>query len=240
MKYKTFLLGGLVCILTFSQCLHSIDFIYGSSNTIGNQYLESDFNRISISNTCDAVITYADSFSITVTVNENIRQHVNVVKENDHLRIFLDHGYNYRKITFRTHITLPVLKGISASGASKAQLNGFNSGFYFEADLSGASSMSGTVISGDANFTLSGASEIMISGEANNIECKVSGASKCKFDNYICNNVYVNCSGASNVTVNANGTISGRLSGASTLYYYGNPTLGSFYTSGSSTVKKKG
>jgi hypothetical protein len=239
-KYKTFLLGGLISILIFSQCLHSVEYIFGSSSNISRQYPISDFSGISFSNKCDAVIEYSDSFSITITANDNIEQHVNVEKAGDYLRIYLDHGYMYRKITFKVHITLPTLKEVTASGASKANIAGFNSENDFTVVLSGASNASGSITSRNASFILSGASDITLSGKANSIDCKLSGASKCNFSSYKCGDAYVKCSGASKVTVNADGTISGRLSGASKLYYYGNPTLGSFYTSGSSSIKKRG
>jgi ribosomal protein L31 len=46
-------------------------------------------------------------------------------------------------------------------------------------------------------------------------------------------------SGASNATVNASGTLSAEVSGASHLYYTGSPTLGDIETSGASSVNKK-
>jgi hypothetical protein len=49
----------------------------------------------------------------------------------------------------------------------------------------------------------------------------------------------VNLSGASHATVNLNGTLNVEASGASSLEYIGNPTLGNVNTSGGSSVNKR-
>ena len=46
-------------------------------------------------------------------------------------------------------------------------------------------------------------------------------------------------SGASQATVNLDGTLDAMVSGASTVYYIGEPTMGDIHVSGESTINKK-
>jgi len=67
----------------------------------------------------------------------------------------------------------------------------------------------------------------------------VSGASHFNLDDFIANNADVNFSGASRGTVNLNGRLDANLSGASRLWYIGEPTMGDINTSGASAISRK-
>ena len=92
---------------------------------------------------------------------------------------------------------------------------------------------------GDAEIEVSGASTISAVGAANDLSSFVSGASHVDLSNFSVNNADVNVSGASRVTINLEGILDYDVSGASTLEYIGNPTMGDTNTSGASTVKQK-
>ena len=49
----------------------------------------------------------------------------------------------------------------------------------------------------------------------------------------------VNLSGASEVTINVRGVLDIEMSGASRLYFYGNPTMGDTDVTGASTIKHR-
>jgi hypothetical protein len=85
---------------------------------------------------------------------------------------------------------------------------------------------------------LSGASRISLEGSGADLDVNASGASVVELGNFLCNDADIDLSGASRATVNASDTLSVTLSGASTLYYYGTPTLGSLTVSGGSTIHK--
>lgn len=238
---NSYLVALCFCLLiSLVSCIHSIDYIHGSDETVSLVNPTTDFDAVSVSNKCEAVFYEADTFAIEVTINKNIEPHLNIQKYGHHMRIFLDEGYHYRNLTFKVAIYLPVLREVTASGASKINLSGFTNDQRLTVNLSGASSLSGSIYCGDFNLVSSGASTVTLQGGAQNIGCKSSGASRIHFDHFPCNDLYLDLSGASKMYARPGGIISGELSGASALYYYGNPTLGSIHISGASVLKRYG
>ena len=63
--------------------------------------------------------------------------------------------------------------------------------------------------------------------------------SKLELDNFTVNDVDIEVSGGSNAVVNMDGTLNAEVSGASSLYYIGNPVMGDIDISGASSVRKK-
>jgi hypothetical protein len=78
-----------------------------------------------------------------------------------------------------------------------------------------------------------------LEGSADDMVADISGASSFKLDDFIVNNADIDFSGASSGTVNLNGRLDANLSGASRLWYIGEPTSTDINTSGGSTVSKK-
>jgi hypothetical protein len=155
---------------------------------------------------------------------------------------------------------MPRLDALTLSGASKATAAGFDSGADFilnvsgasqatvtglkvdkiTMDISGASRAGGDIdAAGDATLQASGASNINITGKAVEGDIESSGANTVNLAGFAVNDARVNISGASNATINATGAISGDVSGASRLYYTGDPSLGAVHTSGASSISKK-
>ena len=86
---------------------------------------------------------------------------------------------------------------------------------------------------------MSGASTVELEGTAADVTIDASGASSMKLKDFSAVNVTIGLSGASNGTVNASGKLDCNLSGASSLSYIGNPTLGSVDVSGGSKISQK-
>ena len=105
--------------------------------------------------------------------------------------------------------------------------------------LSGASQADGSLTMTNGDFELSGASTLSIEGSARDVSVDASGASRADLSDFPVTNARIDLSGASNSTVNASGELNADLSGASTLHYIGNPTLGDISTSGASTISRK-
>jgi len=139
----------------------------------------------------------------------------------------------------RASVTLPQLHGLTASGASRGTVSNFSSNEDLDITVSGASRVTGDVTAGNVEFGISGASTIQLEGSANDIDANVSGASHFNLEAFTVNNADVNFSGASSGTVNLNGRLDANLSGASRLWYIGEPTMGDINTSGASTISKK-
>ncbi|MBN1759358.1 MAG: DUF2807 domain-containing protein [Chitinispirillaceae bacterium] len=259
MKTPALLFGPIAVILVAATgCVNPFQTYYCSDDTVTYASTPiTTFSTVEFAQQCEATITQSDSFWLSVEINENISEHLDIDKNGSRVRFSLRNNYTYQNLTFKVAIGMPVLDGVDASGASKVTVSGFSSERNFVAELSGASSLQGDIACDNARFNLSGASKGSISlecnalgidlsgasilecnGSAGNITCDVSGASNLKLKKLPCNNVSVDISGASHMYTSPAGTISGDVSGASMLYYYGSPNMGSIDVSGASAVRK--
>jgi hypothetical protein len=228
--------------------------LVGSGNLETEEYAFTNFTKVEIGPAFEFEIKQSSSYSINVTADDNVMDYVQVSQVGQTLKIELRTGLRIGSVTLRigpgifplpgsvtlrASVTMPQLQGLTASGASLGTVSNFTSTEDLDITVSGASRVTGDITAGNVEFGISGASSIQLEGSADDIDANVSGASHFNLDDFIVNNVDVNFSGASSGTVNLNGRLDANLSGASTLWYIGEPTSTDINTSGASTVSKK-
>lgn len=200
-------------------------------------YNFTDFARVEVGYAFQVEVVQSDSYSVSITANEDIFNNIQVSQEGETLKIHLTQSATFG--TRKAEITMPDLRAINLSGAAKGTIKGFSSSDDFTLDLSGASKLDGDLTAGDVDFHVSGASTVELDGSAQDIDVDTSGASHVKLADFSVRNADVTLRGASSGTVNLSGKLDADLSGASHLEYVGEPTLGTINTSGSSTLRKE-
>jgi hypothetical protein len=213
--------------------------LIGSGNLETEEYAFSNFTRVEISTAFQFEIQQSSSYNISVTADDNVMEYVQVSQVGQTLKIGLRTVTWFGPKTLRTSVTMPELRGLTVSGASRGDIYDFSSTEDLDITVSGASRVNGDITAGNAEFDISGASTIQLDGSANDMVASVSGASRLNLDDFTVNNADVNFSGASSGTINLDGRLDADLSGASKLWYIGEPTMGTINTSGASTVSKK-
>jgi hypothetical protein len=196
--------------------------ISGSGNVVSQEYDLTDFDQVDISHAFNVDVMQGESYSVIVSVDDNLVEHLNVVKQGNTLKIGLKPNFDYtvRNTTLNTEVAMPALTRIEASGASDVIANGFDSTNAFQVKLSGAST-------------------VVLTGSAGDLTVDVSGSSDADLAGFPVGGARVDASGASTVIVNVSGRLDVDASGSSDVYYLGDPTLGSIDTSGSSSVEPK-
>ena len=212
--------------------------ITGSGNVVTQEFDLSGFDRVEVSHAFDVAISEGDSFGVTVRVEGNVAEHLQVVTQGRTLNIGLKpRTYNMVNVaTMEAEVTMPELAGLEFSGASKGTIAGFASTTALDVDLSGASWLRGDIEAGDATFDISGASKVTLSGSGGDVTIDASGASTVALAGFPVVDASVEASGASGVIVNVSGRLNVNASGASTVRYRGSPSLGSVESTGGSTV----
>jgi hypothetical protein len=213
--------------------------LIGSGNLETEEYAFTNFTEVEIGSAFEFEIKQSSSYSINVTADDNVLDYVRVYKDGQTLKIRLGGIPSLRLVTLRASVTMPQLSGLTVSGASRGTVSDFSSTEDLDITVSGASRVTGDITAGNVEFGISGASTIQLEGSANDMVADVSGASLFKLGDFTVNNAEVNISGASTGTVNLNGRLDANISGASTLLYIGEPTMGDINTSGASTLSKK-
>ena len=213
----------------------------GSSRVSSETFNIGGFSKVEVSHAFQVDIVQGDSYRVLVRIDDNLEQHLRVEKRGDTLIIGLKplRGYNLRRATMEAQVRMPELTGIEVSGASDVKIGGFTSNKNFDVELSGASSLEGEITADDVRIEASGASQARLVGEANNLRLDASGASNIDLKDFPVFDAEIELSGASEAEVVLSGTLNIDVSGASRLYYGGNPTIRRIDLSGASSIKRR-
>jgi hypothetical protein len=234
-------LSLVVVVLLLAGC--TVPFttqITGAGPVVTKEYDLARFTAVAASSAFQVEITQSATYSVAVTVNENLVESLDVSVSGDTLRIGLKPGVGLRgAATMKAKVTMPELSGLNLSGATRTTVTGFNSNLALNGEVSGASTLRGDLACGNANFDVSGASKVELQGSAYDLKVKASGASTADLGSFTSRDTAVDASGASRVTVAASGSLVVEASGASTVRYVGEPTKLKENTSGASTVGQK-
>lgn len=246
------LMTGCIRIITNSET------ITGSGELVTKEYDFANFTRIEVGDAFEVDITHADEFDVTIKMNENLFSYLDVSQSGSTLRVRMEPNFNYQQTTRQVSISMPALRSLELSGASRGEITGFETSNAVDLEVSGASSLEitglvtgkaqfdisgasriiGDITMTDGNFEVSGASTIGLDGEAADVILDVSGASTARLEDFPVDIARIDVSGASNVTVEVNDRLDVEISGASRLIYGGDAELGSIQVSGGSTLRR--
>lgn len=197
------------------------------------------FTEIEAHNGFQLKVVQSSTFSIEITADDNLHEHIKVSKPGDTLKIELDGIWGCNSCTLEAKITMPDINNLNLSGGSRADISGFNLSHDFSVELSGGSRLDGSITVADADFNLSGGSRINLEGSGNDLVVDGSGGSQLDLDLFPISNADISLSGGGKADINVSGTLSVDLSGGSQVTYVGQPTLGDIDLSGGSTIRSK-
>ncbi len=233
------LLAIIALTLGLAACSDQVA-VRGSGNVVSEEMTFADFTAIDAANAFVVDIVQSESFDVTVRVDDNILDLLDVSRAGDTLRVRLKRGVNLTgDVTLEAKIAMPDLDGLVLSGAASASVSGFRSQDRLDIELSGASAIEGDLEASHMDIEASGASRVALEGSATKLIIRGSGASSLDLADFTVDTAEVRLSGASEATVNVLERIDPvDVSGASRLRYLGDPSLGNVSTSGASTVEK--
>jgi hypothetical protein len=211
---------------------------------ITKEFEYSDFTAVDVSSAFHAVIIQDTEYRAIITADEKIFNKINVTKTGNTLSIRTEPN-TITALAPTAVIRMPNLTKLALSGASIGKISFFNSSCSLSIELSGASILKMEDINvGDVDIELSGASTLTAEAlqsisSGNNLVSIVEGASNLDLANFPVTNGDLFLSGASQATVNLDGTLDAKVSGASSLIYIGEPTMGNIDISDTSTIIRK-
>jgi hypothetical protein len=216
------LIGGLVLAVIFSSIFGGtflIPFgnsITGSGNMVTRTFDYEDFKAIDVSTGFSLEVTPGDEYSITVSVDDNALDRLEVSKSGDTLSIGLDMG-GFSNMNLIAVVTMPALDSLELSSGAHGDVSGFTS-------------------TNDFDLGLTSGSWIKIDGTAGDLTADVGSGSHIDLSGFIVNDAAVKLSSGSHGSVYAGGRLDADVSGGSHLIYYGTPDLGTIETQTGSTI----
>lgn len=201
------------------------------------------FSGLKVSGGIDVYLSQGDDYSLAVSASEDrYRDNIRTEVKNGVLDIWYDNdhwGKNSGNKKLRVYLSFKTLERIEGSGACDFIINGMLTSNSILVKLSGASEIKGAVKIVNLSMDLSGASTVALNGSAENMKLDASGASDIKNYDLQVENCIAKLSGASDVRLKITGSITASASGASTLYYEGDPDRKDIATSGASSVSQR-
>lgn len=200
------------------------------------------FSGIKVSGGIDVYLSQSDNYALAVSASdEKYRDDIKTEIINGVLNISYDGGkfkFNSDR-QLRAYVSFKTIESLEASGASNFIINGSLKSNSIRVKLSGACDIKGIVNIDNLELNMSGASTVKISGAVRNIKIDASGASDMKNYDLVADNCIANISGASDIRITVNTSLSAKASGASTLYYKGNPERRNISSSGASSISQR-
>jgi hypothetical protein len=261
-KMKKLLLAALLIAILISGGMlagcKTVLIDAGNGPTTTKEYDFTDFTGIEIGHAFELEVTPSDTYKITVTAPESVLDRIDVSKVGSTLKIDMDTWFFSWHSTPKVTITMPDLRSLNLSGASRGDAREFKSPNDFDlhlsgasnldidmemggfrAEISGASRLAGYLKASSSDIELSGASRSDLKGSAGDIKLDASGASQANLADFSVEDASIELSGASRASLTVNGRMDASLSGVSSLEYYGNPIMGNLDISGVSDIEHK-
>ena len=238
MRYLSVIIGIGLCGGTFAQGL-----VIHDPNVVERKV--KGYHAISVSNAIDLFLSQGGEEAVAVSAADvKWRDRIKTEVENGVLKIFLDQrgwiwgGGNKR---MRVYVSFDTLDKLTASGACDIYVEGVIRGGSLVIDLSGASDFKGAVQLNGLTVYQSGASDTHFSGVVKGVTAvELSGASNLKGYDLETDQCVAYASGVSNVRITVNKELRAHASGASGVYYKGEPVVREARARGASSVSKKG
>ena len=201
----------------------------------------SAFSGIKVSGGIDVYLSQSNDYALAVGASEDkYRDNIRTEVRNGVLIIYPDNNrlrFNNQKL--RAYVSFKDLKSLDASGACQFIINGSLQTNNMKIKLSGASGLKGNMKIDNLQVDLAGASTMKADGKIGNLKIDASGASDLKNYELVVDRCVAELSGASDVRITVNESISAKASGASSFSYKGNPSKTEVNTSGASSISKK-
>lgn len=190
------------CMLHGLHGLHGSG-IKGSGKMTTENRSVSGFTKVSQEAAGNIHVTVGPSYSLKLTVDDNLAKHLKTEVKDGELYIKTDKDINPTKLEIT--LTVPKLEEFKVDGAGDADISGI-SGESFAGHIDGAGNLvlKGSVRSG--KLTIDGA------GDINAYELSIESAT-------------AEIDGAGDIRVNASGTLNASIDGAGNITYKGGPTV---------------
>ena len=201
------------------------DVIPGSGTSVTLDLPLADFSGIDASCVYDVQAVRADAFAVTIEVDDNLAEFLDVRVEDGNLILDVQSGA-FEFTQLRASVSLPQLDDFDVSGAADLTLSGFVSDQPLVAQTSADATAAGDIVAGNTTVLAAGNSRVTLAGSGNDLQLEASGSAIVDLRDYPVQDVAADVDGASQSIVPVEGRLDAVASGAARLRFLGDPELG--------------
>lgn len=176
------------------------------------------------------------SAQAAVTMDDNLTDRVAATVTGGQLRLGIKPGMSVRNATLSADVTVGQLDRLATAGASRVMLDPTLTSPALYLNIAGTSAITGPVMAGRVQATVSGAGTLALSGNVAQLSFSAAGASQLPLADLTVRYLDATLSGASHATVTVTDTLAVQAAGASVLRYRGDPSVTRSQTSGMSSI----
>jgi len=205
--------------------------IGGASGPVVNEDRRvSEFDKVRVSGGGTLIITSGEQPGLRIEGRRDALDRIRVEVEGDTLSIgerwdWLRFGpfWDMGEITY--YLSAPTLVSVELSGAVGVRNEAWLKGDVLDLDCSGSSVVDLDVELQTLNIRASGSSDITLRGSTAELSLHASGSTRVGARDLVAGTVTVDCSGSSDIVVNATERLSIDASGSSDISYLGDPAV---------------
>ena len=252
MKRNIIIIAAAIISMALNACTFNLDgetlggkTIEGDGNVVTRAYDVTVFNEISTSLPATVNFTIADSYSCTVSVDENLFDYLDIkVKDNELLlgKQKEDKNIHLKATKFVIEVTAPSLEIINLAGSGTFNANSPLEVEIFEANIAGSGDIafhktvttqkvdlnvagSGDLACNELGCYIAGSGDLkVVSGKVRKAEAGVAGSGDIVLT---CNieNLDANIAGSGDIKARVSGKLNYAIIGSGDIGYYGNPVV---------------
>ena len=239
----TSVLAALLVVVSLSGCVvvsmgGNGSGVRGQGPQITHQLQPGQFERIHISGSWDVVYRHAPQPALTVIIEQNLFELLDISVEQGQLNIRPQANIQWGSTSSRIYIYAPSLEELNFAGAGHLRDWEPLSAESFALNLSGA--VSGEISGLDVDSfsaNLSGAVSASLSGRADSVNIITGGAVSLQAQELQAHHAWITASGASSIDIAASYSLNVIVSGGGRVRYVGNPQV-TQSVSGAGTVSQ--
>jgi Putative auto-transporter adhesin, head GIN domain len=214
----------LMILLSGTALASKHDIHFGKKGIKGSGDMETreidvdEFDRIYLSGAFDVEISFGTRQKVEVTIDDNLWDILEVEVDGHSLELGWEKSCRPDG-DCKVEIVVESLEAFKLSGAGNVDINDFDGPSF--------------------TFSLSGAGDLTMDGEVDDLEIRLSGAGNVDTRRLMARNVEIGISGAGNADVYASESLNGKVSGVGNLDYYGDPERKKTRVSGIGRINQK-
>ncbi len=236
--HKLALLTLLIGVFTSTGCMPDEWFPKkGNGKIITYEKTVSSFEKINGYGSEDIRFHASEEYQVEITVDENLREYVDIYVKNNELYIQTKKKCRYSFTKFTVDVYCPSLNGVSIRGSGKFETMDVISTSTFQTTISGSGRIEGTVECENFSGKISGSGKITLAGSSKNARLEISGSGKFNGEEHHTRTATIDIEGSGNANVWATDHLKATISGSGNVKYIGEPTIKS-KVKGSGKIKK--
>lgn len=215
------LLFAFITFLGFSSC-NSI--IKGEGEVVAKEHPAAGFNAMEVGDIFRVQLIDDNKETVEVRAEENLHEHI-VAEVKDGVLHIHSGSKNLSSENLLVTVHYSTLQKLEVSGAARIETLNPIENSDLEIEVTGAADMRMDMDVYSLSIGVSGGSEMLLSGKAENVEIDITGAGKINASELRSKNCVLSVAGAGEAIVDVSKTLDVKITGSGNVKYRGNPEI---------------